>query len=121
MKIDGVPDGYELVRIGPINNGESYLDSDGKVKVWDLGYSTKIINFFVVVRKAEKPKQYRPFANAEEFKPHREKWWKWIEDTSGVFPPASYNEFSHEDETWIDSFHFKVFEDGSPFGVEVSE
>ena len=119
MKIEGLPEGYDIVRIGRPVDGELVLGWQKTVFVWD-GHKSDVANH-IIVRKIERPKQYRPFANAEEFKPHREKWWKWIEDTSGVFPPASYNEFSHEDETWIDSFNFKVFEDGSPFGVEVSE
>ena len=108
------------MRIGQINYLDQYLGAFGDILIWN----TKLpcdSRSNVIIRKIEKPKQYRPFANAEEFKPHRERWWMWKEDTSRFFPPASYDEFSHESETWIDSFNFKVFEDGLPFGVEVSE
>ena len=118
MKIEGVPEGYEIVRIGRPEKRELFIDSTGQV---GTSNGLEFSYCFVIVRKIERPKQYRPFANAEEFKPHRDRWWKWKEDSSGVFPPASYDEFSHEDETWIESFDFKMFEDGSPFGAEVSE
>lgn len=118
MKIEGVPEGYEISRIGRPVQGETFIGGTGLVAIATGG---EVSFCYAILRKVERPKTYRPFASAEEFKPHRERWWKWIEDTSGVFPPASYSEFSHEDETWIDSFNFKVFEDGSPFGVEVSE
>lgn len=120
MKIEGIPEGYELVRIGIPQDGDLFMHGRvGHIDQYDesVFYNT----VYPIVRKAERPKQYRPFANAEEFKPHRERWWKWKEGTSGVFPPASYDEFGHEGDAWIESFNFKIFEDGSPFGVEVSE
>lgn len=118
MKIEGVPEGYEIARIGRPEKGELFMDASGRVAK-ATGVQDALC--YVILRKIERPKQYRPFANAKEFKPYRGGWWKWKEDTSRVFPPASYDEFSHETETWIESFDFKMFEDGSPFGVEVSE
>lgn len=117
MKIEGVPEGYEISRIGRPVQGETFIGGTGLVATATGGE----VSGYAILRKIGKPKTYRPFANAEEFKPHRERWWKWKEDTSRFFPPASYDEFSHESETWIESFDFKMFEDGSPFGVEVSE
>ena len=118
MKIEGVPEGYELVRIGRPEKGEHFLDGNNMP---DQAEHDGLVMARPIVRKIERPKQYRPFANAEEFKPHRDRWWKWKEDSSRFFPPASYDEFSHEAETWIESFDFKMFDDGTPFGVEVSE
>jgi hypothetical protein len=124
MKIEGIPDGYELVRIGQLHTGERFVESNGKVVVWDAGYTTTSMNC-VVVRKVEKPKQYRPFANAEEFKPHRNKWWKWnpvkFVSANGTYPPSRYDDKGHGAETWEQNLSDKVFDDGTPFGVEVSE
>jgi hypothetical protein len=98
----------------------------GKVAQFDGFNNDKNI---VIVRKIERPKQYRPFANAEEFKPHRNRWWKWnpVKFPGGVFPPsrnnppAWYDDNGHAAKTWQQSLSNKVFEDGTPFGVEVSE
>jgi hypothetical protein len=127
MKIDGMPEGYELVRIGRPENRELFIDSTGQV---GTSNGLEVSYCFVIVRKIEKPKQYRPFANAEEFKPHRNRWWKWnpVKFPHPVkFPPNRnypslvYDDNGHGAETWEQNFRDKVFDDGSPFGVEVSE
>jgi hypothetical protein len=72
MKIQGVPEGYELVRIGIPKDGELYL-CGRRCDVEEYNESTWYSSVYAIVRKIEKPKQYRPFANAEEFTPHRER------------------------------------------------
>jgi hypothetical protein len=115
--VPGVPDGWELVRIGiamdgewviAMNTGEPYrMPQDG-------------CRYQSIVRKIEKPKQYRPFANADEFKPHRDRWWQ--EKGKGlVIPPSTYGDGYHCGSSWSASFINKLFDDGSPFGVEVTE
>jgi hypothetical protein len=116
--VPGVPEGWELVRIDDKPQiGEYALDRFNhpvmvtEPDAWDLG---------VIVRKIEKPKQYRQFANAEEFKPHRDRWWK-EKGTSYVYPPSTYSDNYHNGSSWSASFINKLFDDGSPFGVEVTE
>jgi hypothetical protein len=72
---------------------------------------------------------YRPFANAEEFSPHRDRW---IGRMTGSTPAKGYCKVvGYEDAgVWIDSRNLKTyrewfedgrtFEDGTPFGVKVS-
>jgi hypothetical protein len=69
--------------------------------------------------------QYRPFANAAEFEPHRDRW-----ITRGRLPgfwrPLGYDEagvFSDDRRKieWADLFREYQFEDGTPFGVEVTQ
>jgi hypothetical protein len=123
MKIEGIPDGYELVRIGQINYLDQYLGAFGDILIWNNKVQcTSCSN--VILRKIERPKQYRPFANAEEFKPHRDKWWKWNPvkfPANRNYPPLVYDDNGHGGETWEQNFRDKVFDDDFPFGVEVSE
>jgi hypothetical protein len=116
--VPGVPAGWELVRIGipmdlewviAMNTGEPYqMAQDG-------------FRYQAIVRKIEKPKQYRPFANAEEFKPHRDRWWRFKDEPDHFHPPLSYSDKFHSAHCWVDSFKEKLFDDGTPFGVEVAE
>jgi hypothetical protein len=124
MKIKGVPDGYEILRIDRPVKGESFIDSTGQV---GTSNGLEVSYCFVIVRKIEKPKQYRPFANAEEFKTHRDRWIR-RRAHGGAFKICDYSNIGHcleENDpcSWQDFFDLGyVFDDdGSPFGVEVSE
>jgi hypothetical protein len=127
MKIEGIPDGWELVRIGNPKKGEYFLDEYNMPVPSGTDY---FLHPKPIVRKIERPKQYRPFANAEEFKPHRNRWWKWnpVKFPHPVkfppnrnYPPLVYDDNGHGAETWEQNFRDKVFDDGTPFGVEVNE
>jgi hypothetical protein len=115
--IPGVPEGWELVRIGRPVKGEFFVRFGG---VDECTHTELMDDSSAIVRKIEKPKRYRQFASAEEFKPHRERWWKW-KGQSLVSPPARYNDESHNAISWRQSFDEKVFDDGTPFGVEVTD
>ena len=117
--IPGVPDGWELVRIGAVYPGEYRLLIDRAIETWEENRPST--GWAVVLRKIEKPKQYRPFANAEEFSPFRDRWWRWKDDPKDFNPPCSYSDKFHGAHPWADSFNEKVFDDGTPFGVEVTE
>jgi hypothetical protein len=123
MKIEGIPDGYELVRIGTPVKGEWFILHTGGVMQTS---GTRTDKNYPIVRKIEQPKQYRPFANAEEFKPHRDKWWRYKENQGrtlqrNIRPPSMYNNDCYGERTWQQRFVECEFEDGTPFGVEVSE
>jgi hypothetical protein len=120
MKIEGVPEGYELVRIGEVSYLESYLGKFGDVTIWHEREPSHAENL-VILRKIERPKQYRPFANAEEFKPHRERWVRFIGVEKGFWKLTSIHDEGANGEEWNVLFKKYVFEDGTPFGVEVSE
>ena len=100
MKIEGIPAGYELVRIGTPNYGELFLNASGGVIPASGGGLDKN---FIIVRKVEKPKTYRPFANAEEFKPHRDRWTRRIAyDPQGndIYPPKRYSDLGYDGCKW---------------------
>ncbi len=113
--IPGVPDGWELVAIRYGWQGEWCIDEHGKP--YQLaGDSVRLV---AIIRKIEVPKQYRAFFGKEEFEPNRHRWWAWKDDCQNTFPPAAYGVIGHSRENWNESFERKVFDDGSPFGVEV--
>jgi hypothetical protein len=115
--IPGVPEGWELVGIGCEAGDWSIGFLDGKRCAVRLAIKSPNSP---KIRKIEKPKRYRQFASAEEFKPHRERWWKW-KGQSLISPPARYNDEEHNSTSWRQSFDEKVFDDGAPFGVEVTD
>lgn len=117
--VPGVPHGWALVhclRIG--EPGEIGLNQLGEP--FAIGPS-RTIRKVPIIRKIEKPAEYRPFANGEEFKPHRDRWWSWKDDRSNTFPPAAFGKSGHHSHSWEASFDRKVFDDGTPFGVKVEE
>jgi hypothetical protein len=121
MKIEGVPNGYELVRIGIPKEGELYLFGRCCIAE-EYDESVHYNSVYAIVRKIEKPKQYRPFANAEEFKPHRDRWCRINVCDSRVQNVTNERVcFRDCNFTWEKAYIEITFDDGSPFGVEVSE
>jgi hypothetical protein len=126
MKIEGMPEGYDIydiVRIGRPEKGELFICGTGLV-ARATGFEDALC--YIIFRKIERPKQYRPFKDAEEFKPHRDKWWRYKENhgrtlNRNIRPPVMYNDDCYGERTWLQRFGECEFEDGSPFGVEVSE
>jgi hypothetical protein len=119
-QIPGVPEGWELVRVGVVHHGEWRLMDDRSIRQW-LTIEPSV-GWAVVLRKIETPAKYRPFASAEEFKPHRDRWWYREEKGSRrYFPPASYSDKAHGGSVWQHRFETCFFDDGTPFGVKIDE
>jgi len=63
---------------------------------------------------------YRPFKNAEEFAPYRDRWVR-IKDEADIYRVESYNglevEFSQAVLSFTEAFECCEFDDGTPFGV----
>ena len=126
-QIPGVPEGWELVRVGVVHHGEWRLMDDRSIRQW-LTIEPSV-GWAVVLRKIEKPARYRPFANSEEFKPHRDRWWM-LKDLppeligprgSFIEPPEAYAEKGFAGCDWEGAFELRVFDDGTPFGVKIDE
>jgi hypothetical protein len=120
-KIPGVPEGWELVAVRRARYMENYIWTSGMIVLWQERTESGFI--VPIIRKIEKPATYRPFANAEEFKPHRDRWW-YRDDKDGRrhFPPASYSDQAHGGATWKHRFETCFFDDdGTPFGVKIDE
>jgi hypothetical protein len=126
--VPGVPEGWEAVRFDYVSEWEFWLDKDGDPIQHTSCFRTQCKQ--LIIRKIEKPKRYRPFANAAEFKPHRDRWIRFASDDSsacwkvswyrddGVFlnhgPERRHLTFGLVFEEW-------TFDDGTPFGVEVTD
>jgi hypothetical protein len=79
------------------------------------------VNTYIVPIDPPEP-QYRPFANAAEFAPHRERWWRYKNEMASRLRPASaYDHFGVGTESWDQCFAGRLFEDGTPFGVRVEQ
>ena len=128
MTIEGIPDGWEPVRFDYANKGESFLNGTGEIILHI--YDTPTPRMRLIIRKIEKPKQYRPFANAAEFEPHRDRWIRrtYNGDLSGK---GCFKGHAYDDKGVYDlGAHFtyqelfddgRQFDDGTPFGIEVTE
>jgi hypothetical protein len=117
--VSGVPDGWELVGFRVPRKGEWFLSTLAKPCEAEQDRA----QIWPIIRKIEVPKQYRPFANAAEFKPHRDRWWRYAvggDCLPQINPPIPYNELGVDGATWRQAFNGRVFDDGTPFGVEVA-
>lgn len=125
MSIEGIPEGWELVRVGRVNRGEFFLNDSSIPEEWDFSLESNCGNY-IIIRKIEK-KQYRPFANAAEFLAHPLSG-DWIDLGADEFAKVihcndSGIRFSDDDDIqhYEDAFVDLCFRDGTPFGVEVTE
>jgi hypothetical protein len=130
--VPGVPDGWELVAFRPGRCGDWHINADGK----PMRVSRDTVNLLCIIRKIEVPKKYRPFANGAEYRPHRDRWVKIASgdnnsgcaigkmDIGGDRRIDGHNEHSvciwEGWMTFRDAFKCFTFDDGTPFGVEVT-
>ncbi len=132
--VPGVPDGWELVHANrQAESGEYFLDAKGCLRPADH----RTNSCYPIIRKTQKPAKYRQFKDAEEFKPHRDRWVRvikehnmsgcdlddWLtdslrfmgQDKTGVCAPGGWL-------TYGCAFDCFVFDDdGTPFGVRIDE
>jgi hypothetical protein len=128
-QIPGVPEGWELVHANRhAIYGEHYIGSDGVVR--KCLSEKELMYAFPIIRKIEKPAKYRPFANAEEFKPHRDRWicrlYDGRPDAKGCYKVSAYDDrgtFANDGKTSYQDMleDGRVFDDGTPFGVKIDE
>ena len=121
--IEGIPEGWELVRVGKPLVGEFFIDG---LSCPHQAMDDQHFHGCAIIRQIPKPKQYRAFANAAEFEPHRDRWVRRIAN-GGAFLISDYSwgGFCYDElspVSWEELFNMGyVFDDdGSPFGVEVT-
>jgi len=137
QQIPGVPEGWELVRIGVPDMDDWLIGHEGNPVAQSSLKRQLLLRQYAIIRKIEKPARYRPFKDAEEFKPHRDRWARvikehnasgcdlddWLtnslrimgQDETGVCAPGGWL-------TYGCAFECFVFEDdGTPFGVRIDE
>ena len=119
-RIPGVPEGWEAVSFDYVSDGEHWLDKDGDPMQHTSSVRTQCKR--LIIRKIERPARYRPFKDAEEFKPHRDRWWRFNDTPDGlIFPHSPYNDNGPSGCTWQQAFNGRAFDDGTPFGVRIDE
>jgi hypothetical protein len=180
MNVPGIPEGYELVRIGKPKADETCIDLSGALFTWksDAASTTYAIvrklpeplklregawyerrdgkvvgpakkhnhEYFPyicghrayksdgryslhntcdvdLIREVDPPKPtHRPFANADEFAPHRDKWMVSKEFKHERFKASTYTD-KHvafpEVVNYVEMFEKLTFENGEPCGVRV--
>jgi hypothetical protein len=86
-----------------------------------------------IIRKIEKPAKYRPFKDAEEFKPHRDRWLTQKDKSNPTHLDGACRVVAYSDDflwwadgrfsTYKEEFdHGRCFDDdGTPFGVRIDE
>ena len=124
QQIPGVPEGWELVEFRQPNQGDWVINWVGQIERWNNCVSAYV---FPIIRKIERPAKYRPFADAEEFRPHRDRWTMHPNEPDKRFRTGDYN----NDGVWGSDrrfYSFKdlfesgaLFDDGTPFGVKIDE
>ena len=118
-------EGWVIVKYDYASQGEWFVDSEGRVIQCRLPGGSDVKK--IVVRKIEKPKQYRQFANAAEYLPH---WGKPVAidlgtgfdsvvsvSRTGVYIAVGASVVLY---TYREAFERLKFDDGTPFGVEVT-
>ena len=125
--IEGIPEGWELVRVGKPLAGEFFIDG---LSYPHQAMDDQHFHGCAIIRKIPKPKTYRAFANAAEYKPHRDRWLARI-DEHGLLLDGEFQINGFDDTgIWLGSNHLSykdaldrghTFDDGNPFGVEVTE
>jgi hypothetical protein len=125
-QIPGVPEGWEVEHVSRFGEpGEHCVDSEGEPHL----IVGRTVNRVCIIRKIEKPARYRPFKDAEEFKPHRDRWARQKESDS-IFRVITYDkdglfaltEIVVDPFCWEEAFECFMFDDdGTPFGVKIDE
>ncbi len=122
MTIEGIPDGWEPVRYDFAYFGESYLGGHGEIFVQSQRQSPIKR---LIIRKIEKPKRYRPFANAAEFEPFRDRWVRHKSNSDSCMRIDGYGNKGVTIQGCVHDFdemlEDRTFDDGTPFGIEVTE
>jgi hypothetical protein len=130
-QIPGVPEGWELVHAyRQAAKGEWYIDNDGTPYLNPLSES---VYPHPIIRKIEKPATYRQFANAEEFKPHRDRWLTRKDKRDPTHVDGACRVVAYDDQgSWFTTGDYHTWEaafdsgrcfddDGTPFGVKIDE
>lgn len=122
--IEGIPDGWELVRVGNVRHGEFHLDGNGHPVKWNSAVTSEYANY-AIIRKIEKPKRYRPFANAAEAEPFFDRRLRYKACCNAIMRITVLGEagieIGEDKHTYKQAFDRFECIDGTPFGIEVTE
>jgi hypothetical protein len=118
-------EGWEVVAVDYVSQGEWYLDGDAKPQKWTQ--QSKSLSKTLIVRKVVKPDEYRPFEGAAEYLPHFDRALITM-DRPGAVRVVECN----DNGVWIGpgsamltyaqvlSDGFRFGDNGTPFGVKIA-
>ena len=107
--------GSEVGKVGSVASDES--ESGFRVQT-DSTYPW----YFPATSLVKVEPKWRPFANADEFKPYRDRWWRYKNDhPTNIRPPGAYDVHGFVGHKWERCLEILEFEAGAPFGIEVTE
>lgn len=90
-QVPGIPDGYELVRIGKLQLGDSFVDSFGEVGFIEFEQQVRAATNFSIIRRIEEP------VVSEKTLPGPGEWWRMrgggLAFIAGVAPDAMDEEY----------------------------
>ena len=128
-KIPGVPEGWELVRIGhPVIGVDCVINYNGDIVVFRGNPNVNSGANWPIIRKIEKPATYRPFKDAGEYMPY---WGKPVrlKGDAGFDSVVSTSKLgvyiatgtATREVSMKEAFRDFEFADGTPFGVKIDE
>ncbi len=132
-QIPGVPEGWELVRVGVPDSDDWLVGHEGNPVAHAMLKRPLKLRQYAIIRKIEKPATYRPFANAEEFKPHRDRWLTRKDKSDPTHLDGACRVVAYDDQgPWFTTGNYHTWEaafnsgrcfddDGTPFGVKIDE
>jgi hypothetical protein len=122
--IEGIPEGWELVRIGSPEDLEWIVSRSG-LPLQHLRLTDARLNKnYIIIRKIEKPKEYRPFANAAEAEPFFDRKLRYKGNSSCKLRLTFIGEagcgIGDNVQLYKEAFERCEFDDGAPFGIEIT-
>ena len=127
-QIPGVPEGWEVERMGKPKTDEWFLNGIGIPELWS--YPKPCGGVFPIIRKIEKPAKYRPFKDARE----ADHLWNVALRIANPLPESKdsrlrINTIGRDGVTiGLDFYSYKaafdgfyIDDDGTPFGVKIDE
>lgn len=119
--IPEIPEGYRLLRKDEYSQKKHPKARVLVQNTWCLvgSLTAEYSGSFTYIVPIEPEPQYRPFRDAEEFRPHRDRWWRYKDSPGTKNPPQSYHDLGVSSLFWCHAFELIEFDDGIPFGMLV--
>jgi hypothetical protein len=117
------PEGYRLKQDGDVKTDDAiFLHPDNRTWVLVSPHTCGWLDKAIYAVPIDPPKpQCRPFANAAEFEPYKNQWWRLKTDPADFQkPPMSFSDHCYGSFAWGVAFDICVFSDGTPFGIKVN-
>lgn len=122
MTIEGIPEGWVALKFDHSAFGDNWIDEMGQIHSHEADLHSKYKR--LIIRKIEKPKQYRAFANMEEAEPWFDEVLRWKDGSKAIFRVSAMGNthvvIGFNQYTYQEAFSKFVNQHGSPFGVEVA-